>query len=77
MTDYKPMPRRINWALLIELLRGTYSHGDGGLPEDSGIDPGVITDGMRNGVHSWQNGVTLWNLAVERLDSSQLQRCVI
>ena len=64
------------------MLRGTYTHGDGGLPKESGIDAGVITDGYLNGVHSLYNGITLWNLAVEKIEAGQisnaeLRACVI
>lgn len=75
MTEYKPMPSNINWGVLIPLLRNTYRYGDGGLPAASGIGKGVLVDCTKNGVHSFDNGVTLWNLAVDRLSIEELDRC--
>lgn len=77
MSNYSSMPQNIDWGLLITLLRGTYKHGDGGLPAESGIDPGVLADGVKNGVHSLDNGIKLWNLAILRLADMEIHRCVV
>lgn len=81
MSDFHEIPH-IDWAALITLLRSTYTYRDGGLPGESGIDGGVITDGYVGGVHSLKNGRILWNLAVAklregRITEDQLRACVI
>lgn len=75
-SQFAPMPKRVDWPLLITLLRNTYTHGDGGLSAESGIDAHLLSYSAKKGVHSWSNGVTLWNLAVNRLSGDELQRCI-
>lgn len=76
MTEYAPVPN-LDWAKLIRLLRATYAHGDGGLSVDSGIDEAVLSRCARRGVHSLDNGVDLWNLAIKRLKFSEIKGCVL
>jgi len=71
------MPEKINWPLLIKLLRKTYTHGDGGLPAESGISKVTISECCKRGVHSLKNARTLWAIAMRRLTEEQRQSCAV
>lgn len=76
MNHYAPIPENVNFKLLIELLRDSYEHGDGGLPAHSAIDKVSISRFHKaDDIYARANFATIWNIAVRRLSCEQIRRC--
>ncbi len=76
MSHYGEMPD-VDYKKLIKLLRRTYTHGDGGLPSESGITDHVLSRCSARGVYDHKNARILWNIGVSRLSLAQRKSCIL